>query len=59
MVPDNLIDKLIDKFNQLDGKVKEIQIFTSGESLGNHNEYIRYGLKFEKWQETSRKFYQT
>ena len=39
----------------MDGKVKEIQIFTSGESLGNHNEYIRYGLKFEKWQENFEK----
>ena len=55
MVPDNLINKLIDKFNQLDGKVKEIQIFTSGESMGSQNEYIRYGLKFEKWQENFEK----
>ena len=50
MVPDFLINKLIDKFNQLDGKVKELQIFVSGESTNSHAEYIRFGTKYETWQ---------
>lgn len=48
-VQDKLIDKLIEKINLLEGKVKEIQLFTSGESTGKQNEYIRYGLDYNKW----------
>lgn len=55
MVPDNLIDRLIDKFNKLDGKVKELQIFTSGEAVGKHNEYIRYGTDHKKWERNCEK----
>lgn len=50
MIPDMLIDKLIDKLNKLDGKVKELQLFTSGEATGKHNEYIRFGTIQEKWE---------
>lgn len=50
LVPDPLIDKLITKLNQLDGKVKEIQIFSSGEATGLANEYIRFGTNYKKWQ---------
>lgn len=49
LVPDTLIDKLIDKLNQLDGKVKELQIFSSGESTGKANEYIRFNTDYKKW----------
>tara|TARA_B110000858_G_C17791379_1_gene470112 strand:- start:957 stop:2327 length:1371 start_codon:yes stop_codon:yes gene_type:complete len=55
MVPDKLIDKLIDKFNQLDGKVKELQLFTSGEATGAHNEYIRFGTNHKKWENNCEK----
>lgn len=48
-VQDTLIDKLISKLNQLEGKVKEIQIFSSGEATGTQAEYIRYGLQYDKW----------
>ena len=50
LVPDALIDKLISKLNELDGKVKEIQIFSSGEATGLANEYIRFGTNYKKWQ---------
>ena len=55
MIPDKLIDKLIDKLNQLDGKVKELQIFTSGEATGKHNEYIRFGTIHTKWESNCEK----
>ena len=50
LVPDTLINKLIYKLNELDGKVKEIQIFSSGEATGLANEYIRFGTNYKKWQ---------
>jgi len=50
LVPDVLIDKLIDKLNQLDGKVKELQIFSSGEASGKANEYMRFGTDDTKWR---------
>ena len=55
MIPDMLIDKLIDKLNKLDGKVKELQLFTSGEATGKHNEYIRFGTIQEKWEKNCEK----
>jgi organic radical activating enzyme len=54
-VPDELIDKLILKINQLEGKVKEIQIFTSNESIGIQAEYSRYGMNYEKWKDNLEK----
>jgi len=55
LVPDNLIDKLIEKLNILDGKLKEIQIFSSGEATGKSNEYIRFGTNHEKWKKNFEK----
>jgi len=37
LVPDALIDKLIYKLKELEGKVKEIQVFSSGEATGLAN----------------------
>jgi pyruvate-formate lyase-activating enzyme len=54
-VQDRLIDTLIDKINKLTGKVKEIQIFSSGEATGQQAEYIRYGLNYTKWIENMHK----
>jgi len=48
-VQDRLIDSLIEKINLLEGKVKEIQIFSSGEAISNQSEYIRHGLDYNKW----------
>lgn len=43
-VPTPLIDKLCQRLKLLDGKVNDIQIYTSLESVGRQAEYIRHGL---------------
>lgn len=50
-VPDNLIDRLIEKIKRIeDGqKVKEIVIFTSTDTWGEQAEYIRNGLEFNRF----------
>lgn len=50
-VPKKLIDKLKEKINLLEGKVKEIQIFTSVDTHGSAAEYSRYGLNYNEWHE--------
>ncbi len=49
-VPDNLIDKLIEKLDKIINQnlVKEIIIFTSCDGYGIQSEYTRYGMNFEK-----------
>jgi hypothetical protein len=49
-VPDNLIDRLIEKINNIvkNDLVKEIIIFTSCDGYGIQSEYTRYGMNFEK-----------
>jgi uncharacterized Fe-S cluster-containing radical SAM superfamily protein len=49
-VPDNLIDRLIEKLDEIirNGLVKEIIIFTSCDGYGIQSEYTRYGMNFEK-----------
>jgi organic radical activating enzyme len=54
-IPDELIDKLINKINLLEGKVKEIQIFTSNEAIGKQAEYSRYGMNYENWKKNLEK----
>lgn len=50
-VPDNLIDKLIEKIKKIeDGhRVKELIIFTSVDTWGEQAEYIRTGLVFNRF----------
>ena len=48
-VPDDLIDKLIFKIQNISKNSREFQFFTSGEALGTSAEYIRYGLDYNKW----------
>ena len=50
-IPDNLVDKLIDKINKItdEGRVKEFVLFTSADTWGDHAEYIRNGLVFNKF----------
>jgi hypothetical protein len=46
-----LIQKLIDKVNQLEGKVKSFTIFHSVDTgIAAHAEYIRYGLDYQLYQ---------
>ena len=49
-VPDNLIDRLIEKLDEIirNNLVKEIIIFTSCDGYGIQSEYTRYGMNFEK-----------
>jgi len=50
-VPDSLIDKLIEKIKIIEEKelVKELVIFTSCDTWGEHAEYIRTGLEFNRF----------
>ena len=49
-VPDELIDKLIDKLDKIitDNRVHEMIIFTSCDGYGKQAEFTRFGLDFEK-----------
>ena len=48
-VPDHLVDRLIETINSLEGKVKDIQIYTSAESTFAQAEYARDGINYMKW----------
>ena len=50
-VPDELIDKLIEKIKRIEdeGRVKELTFFTSVDTFGPQAEYIRNGLNYNKW----------
>ena len=56
-VPDGLIDKLILKLKRIieEDRVKEVIIFTSVDAWGEHAEYIRNGLVFNKFWENLNK----
>lgn len=46
-VPQKLVEKLCDKINQLDGKIREIVIYTSTEATEKEAEYARFGMDWE------------
>ena len=48
-VPDEMIDRLIRLLAKIGPKIKEVQIFTSGEATGSQAEYTRYGLNYDRW----------
>jgi pyruvate-formate lyase-activating enzyme len=54
-VENKLIDKFINELNELTGKVKRIDVYTSIESSGIRAEYARYGLNYAQWQKNVRK----
>ncbi len=54
-VPDNLINRLIEKINALEGKVEVFQLFVSIDTCGKQAEYIRFGLQYEKFMENVEK----
>jgi organic radical activating enzyme len=58
MVPDDLIDKFIEKVNIItkEKRVKEFQMFTSVDTWGKDAEYIRNGLIFDKFWDNCNKF---
>jgi hypothetical protein len=48
-VPNNLIDKLIEKINQLKTVGIKVDVYTSLESTDAQAEYVRDGLDFNQW----------
>lgn len=56
-VPDKLIDKLIEKLKIIEERdlVKELIIYTSCDTAGNHADYIRNGLNYDKWTDNCEK----
>jgi hypothetical protein len=59
-VPDELIDKFVEKLKYIEQNnlVKEIVIYTSADTAGNHAEYIRNGLDYEKFKGNIIKIFQ-
>jgi len=54
-VADDQIDRLIEILQEIGPKLKEIQIFTSGEATGSAAEYTRYGLNYDRWYKNCQK----
>jgi organic radical activating enzyme len=48
-VPSEIIDKFISYVIRLKDKVKSIELYTSAEAHGIQAEYIRYGMKYERF----------
>lgn len=48
-------DELIDRLVSASHGVKTLDIYTSNESFGAHAEYIRDGLKYERWRSNLQK----
>ena len=48
-VPDELIDRLIYKINQLAEVGMKVDVYTSAESVGDHADYARDGMNFWVW----------
>ena len=45
-----LIQRLVDACNKLKDKVKQIEIYTSAEAIGEQAEYIRDGMDYDYWR---------
>lgn len=48
-VPSEMIDRLIELLGQIGPRIKQVHIFTSGESTGARAEYVRFGLDYDRW----------
>ena len=46
-IPAKLVEKLVTKVNELQGKCGDIAVFTSAESVGAHAEYSRFGMDWD------------
>lgn len=57
-IPRKLVEKLVSKLNELDGKIAEIIIFTSAESTGAQAEYSRFGMDWELFKSNVEYFLQ-
>jgi len=56
-VPDELIDQLIEKIQIIenDSKVKELVLYTSIDTWGNHADYIRNGMDYTRFKKNVEK----
>lgn len=54
-VSDKVIDKLIEKSQQIVGKVYKYKFFTSGEGYKQRLDYSRYGINYDKWLKNIRR----
>lgn len=48
-VPDQLIDKMLVRLNEIQPNLREVSVFTSVEATGAAAEYIRYGMDYTKY----------
>jgi len=55
-VPDNLIQRLIDYHNRLQGKINSFEVFTSAEATGDQCNYIRHGMDYVKFKDNCHRF---
>lgn len=55
-VPAKLIDRLIKSVNELEPKIREINIFTSAEGTGKQQEYSRFGMDWDVFTANCEKF---
>jgi organic radical activating enzyme len=55
-VPDVFISKLIEKNNSIQKNVKTFSVFTSCEAAGEQADYIRFGMKYDRFMGNVRKF---
>jgi len=54
--PDELIERLIDYYNDIAPKIKNFDIYTSCEAHGKHAEYIRTGMNYDSFLENINKY---
>ena len=57
-VPEKLVRKLCEKITALKGKIREITIYTSAESIGAQAEYSRYGMDWKLFESNINVFYE-
>ena len=59
VVSDIIFDKFLEKMKLLEEKGVKLKLYTSCEAYGKHAEYIRFGLKYNKWLKNCYKFLST
>jgi len=55
-IPDDVLERFISIYNEIKGKIKTFEIFTSCEAAGKSAEYIRFGMNYPKFMENIKKF---
>lgn len=55
-VPRALLDRLIERVNELEGKVASFTLYTSVDTYGPQAAYIRYGMDFDQYRKNCEEF---